>query len=72
MIANVVGVAAHPFKVGVTVTVETIGVFVEFVPVNDGMFPEPLAAKPVAVLSFVQLYVVAEPEPTAKTDISSI
>ena len=36
---------------------DVIGAFVVFVPKKDGMLPIPLAAKPVAVLSFVQLYV---------------
>ena len=45
----------QPFNVGVTVILETIGALVVFVPVNDGILPRPLAPKPVAVLSFVQL-----------------
>lgn len=45
--------------IGVTVKVAEIGAFVEFVAMNDGMFPVPLAdARPIAVLLFVQLNTV--------------
>ena len=44
--------------VGVTVIVEAIGAVVAFVAVNDGIFPEPLAARPIAVLLFVHVNVV--------------
>jgi hypothetical protein len=39
----------------VTVIVEVIGFDVLFVAVNAGIEPLPLAAKPVLILSFVQL-----------------
>ncbi len=55
---NVVGVPAHPFAVGVTVIVALIGEVVALVVVNDGRLPEPLAARPIAVLLFVQVNVV--------------
>ena len=43
-----------PFsKVGVTSMVATIVLVVLFIAVNDGISPIPLAAKPIAVLSFV-------------------
>lgn len=43
-----------PLMEGVTVTVETIAAFVGLRAVNAGTFPVPLAAKPIAVLEFVQ------------------
>jgi hypothetical protein len=46
---------------GVTVMVPTIGAAVLLVAVNEGILPEPLAAKPMAVLLFVQLNVLAAP-----------
>jgi hypothetical protein len=44
--------------VGVTVIVAVIGDVVAFVAVNEGILPEPLAARPIAVLLFVQVNVV--------------
>ena len=58
VIAKVVGVPVHPFAVGVTVIVAVIGAVVAFVAVNEGTLPEPLAARPIAVLLFVQVNVV--------------
>ena len=55
---NVEGVPVHPFAVGVTVIVAVIGEVVAFVAVNEGTLPEPLAARPIAVLLFVQMNVV--------------
>ena len=43
------------FADGITVIVAVIGALVVFVAVNDGIFPLPLAAKPMEVLLFVQL-----------------
>ncbi len=54
VIVKVTGAPVHPFAEGVAVIVEVIGLEVVFVAVNEAMFPLPLAAKPVAVLSFVQ------------------
>ena len=48
----------HPSAVGVTVIVEEIGELVALVAVNEGIFPVPLAARPIAVLLFVQVNVV--------------
>ena len=48
----------HPFAIGVTVIVALIGKIVAFVVVNEGTLPEPLAARPMAVLLFVQVNVV--------------
>ena len=43
---------------GVTVTVATDGNEVLFIPVKEGVFPFPLAERPIAVLEFVQAKVV--------------
>ena len=47
----------HPLRVGVTFIVAVIGFDVVFIAVKTGVFPEPLAAKPIAVLLFVQINV---------------
>ena len=52
------GVPAQPFAAGVTVIVEVIGKVVALVAVNGGILPEPLAARPIAVLLFVQVNAV--------------
>jgi hypothetical protein len=44
--------------VGVTVIVAMIGDVIALVAVNDGILPEPFAARPIAVLLFVQVDVV--------------
>ena len=44
--------------VGVTVIVAVIGALVVLVVVNEAISPVPLAARPIAVLLFVQLYTV--------------
>ena len=61
---KVVGTPAHPLgATGVTVMVAIPGLLLVFVVVKDGMFPLPLAAKPIDVLLFVQLYMVPGMEP---------
>ena len=55
---KVVGVPVHPFAVGVTIIVAATGAVVAFVAVNEGMLSEPLAARPIAGLLFVQVNVV--------------
>jgi hypothetical protein len=55
---KVKGVPLHPLAEGVTVTEAETGPVVMFAAVNDGMFPVPPDASPMAVLSFVQLKVV--------------
>jgi hypothetical protein len=45
----------HPFAVGVTVIVAMTGDVVALAAVNEGMSPEPLAARPIAVLLFVHV-----------------
>jgi hypothetical protein len=51
-------VPTHPLAVGVTEMLAVIGPFVPLVGVNAGIFPEPLAASPIAGLLFVQAKVV--------------
>ena len=46
-----------PGKVGVTVMVAIKAVLPGFVTVKEGIFPVPLAARPIAGLSFIQLNV---------------
>ena len=55
VIVKVTGVPLHPFADGVTVIVEVTGLVPVFVAVNTGIFPEPLAPRPMVVLLFVQL-----------------
>jgi hypothetical protein len=55
VMVNVIGGPGQPAAVGVTVIVPDIGVEPALVAVNDGRLPVPLAAKPMAVLLFVQL-----------------
>ena len=47
----------HPPEVAVTLIVAVIGLVVVLVAVKAGVFPAPLAPKPMAVLLFVQLKV---------------
>jgi hypothetical protein len=54
VILNVTGLPEHAPEIGVTVIVEVIAVDVVLVAINEGIFPVPLPAKPVAVLSFTQ------------------
>jgi hypothetical protein len=49
--------------VGVIVINPLIGAVVPFVAVNDGTFPDPLAARPIAVLLLVHVKVVPETGP---------
>ena len=58
MIVNVDGVPVQPFAVGVTLIVAVIGEAVALVAVNEGILPEPLAARPIDVLLFVHVNVV--------------
>jgi hypothetical protein len=48
------GMPEHPLAVGVTFIVAIIGLELVFVGVNEGMFPVPRAAKPIAGWEFVQ------------------
>ena len=58
VIVNVFGAPVQPFAVGVTVIVAAIGEVVALVAVNEGILPEPLAARPIDVLLFVHVNVV--------------
>ena len=55
---NVDAVPVQPFAVGVTVIVAVIGAVVAFVATKEGIFPEPLATRPMAVLVFIHVNVV--------------
>ena len=55
---NVAGVPVHPFADGVTVMVAVIGEVVALLAANEGILPDPPAARPMAVLLFVQVNVV--------------
>jgi hypothetical protein len=57
----------QPLAIGVTIIVAVIGALEVFVTVNDVIFPDPLAANPIAVLLFTQLYVVPVTEPENAT-----
>ena len=50
-----------------TVMVEITGAVLKFIPAKEGMFPVPLAAKPIDVLLFVQLNVVPVTPPLKDT-----
>ena len=58
VIVNVIGAPVQPLADGVTVIVPLIAVVPALVATKLGMFPVPDAARPIAVLEFVQLYVV--------------
>jgi hypothetical protein len=51
-------IPAQPFAEGVIVIVPEMGSFVVFVAVKVGIFPLPLAAKPIEVLLFAHVKVV--------------
>jgi hypothetical protein len=57
VIVYVAGGPVHGVIVGVTVIVPVMGEAVVLVPTNDGTFPAPPAARPIAVFEFVQLNV---------------
>ena len=58
VIVNVSGAPGQPLAVGVTVTVETTGAVPVFVALKEAILPEPVAARPIDGVSFVQSYVV--------------
>ena len=60
VMVQVIGVPAHPAKVGVTELVAVIAADVVLVAVNVGVLPVPLAAKPIAVFEFVHANVAPE------------
>ena len=55
VIVNTFAGLEHPLALAITVIVAVTGCVVLLIAVNDGILPEPLAAKPISVLSFVQL-----------------
>lgn len=55
VIVKLCTVPVHPFADGEIVMVAVTGALVKLIAVNDGISPEPPAAKPIAVLLFVQL-----------------
>jgi hypothetical protein len=60
---KVLGVPGQSFAFGVTVMLAITGVEPRFMAVKEAMFPLPLAAKPILVLSFVQSKLVPETVP---------
>ena len=60
MYVYVVGVPLHPLALGVIVIVDVIGLAVVLIALNDEIFPDPEAAKPIDGLEFVQVNVVPE------------
>lgn len=54
---------AHPFSVAVAVTVPVTAAVVVLVPVKDAILPVPLAASPMEVVLFVQVYAAVGEEP---------
>ena len=54
-IVNVFGVPGQPFDIGVTLMVAITTVFPGFIAANDGIVPTPVAIRPIAGLSFIQL-----------------
>lgn len=57
VMVNVMAVPTHPAKLGVTVMVPVMAAPPALVGVKVGKLPEPLAARPMAVLLFVQVNV---------------
>jgi hypothetical protein len=53
-------VPTHVFAVGVTIILAVTGAVVELVAVNEPIEPEPLAARPMDGVLFVQVKVVPE------------
>ena len=61
VMVNVIGVPVQPFPVeGVTVIVAVVALVKLLTVTNDGIFPVPLAANPMAVLLFTQVYVTPD------------
>jgi hypothetical protein len=67
VMVNVLAVPVQPFFTGVTVIVAVTGAVVLLVPVKEDISPEPLAARPMDVVLFVQLNVVLLIEPEKAT-----
>jgi D-ribose pyranose/furanose isomerase RbsD len=56
--------------VGVTVTVDTTGMFVALTPVNEAMFPVPDAPRPIDVVLFDHVYTVDATLPVIVTPLT--
>lgn len=56
----VVGAPLHPLALGVMVIVDVTGLAVVLIALNDEIFPDPVDARPMDELEFVQLKVVPE------------
>ena len=69
MIVKLIDEPGQPAPVGVTVIVPEIGPVVALVAVKAAILPVPLAARPIAVLEFVQLYTVPATEPVKVTAV---
>ena len=69
VIKKVDGLPVQPFAAGVTVMEPLIGTFVLFVAINDGMLPDPFAARPIVVLSFIQVKVVPKTGPVGESNV---
>jgi len=67
VIVKLIGAPVQPPILGVTVMVPLIGAAVALVAMKPAILPEPLAAKPIAVLVFVQLYTVPATVPLKLT-----
>jgi hypothetical protein len=67
VIVNVIGVPEQLFADGVIVIVPDIGDVPVFFAVKEEILPDPLGPSPIAVLLFVQLYVVLPTEPLKLT-----
>ena len=63
VIVNACGVPGQPAAAGVTVRFATTGEVPLFIAVKESIFPVPLAARPMLVLSFVQVKVVLSTVP---------
>ena len=72
VMANVTGVPLHPFTSGVTVMFATWGMVPVLIAVKDEISPVPLAARPILILSFIQLYVVSLTPPVNATAVAGI
>ena len=67
-IRNVNGVPEQAFAEGVTVTEALIGAFVLFVATKEGIFPDPLDARPIAVLLLAHVKVLPETGPVSDSN----
>jgi hypothetical protein len=69
---KVFAVPLQPFIVGVTVTIAVIGEELLLNAVNEGILPVPLAASPMEVVLFVQVYTVFATPPLNVTAADAV